>query len=154
MISIKDSKPVAFAKQFLPISSSTNCIWGTEGRSEWRRKGINWRVRVAPFHTKACANLQSDTLFEFSLHASRQCKWQLRQSSHSLGPERPTSQGPSKLVLLFQASALRRRAFWDWREPRDVNDGRGGGTKAGQTAILYPSLPPHQRHATVPHPRA
>lgn len=31
-----------------------------------------------------CANLQSDTLFEFCLYAPRQCKWQLRQSSHSL----------------------------------------------------------------------
>lgn len=63
-----------------------------------------------------CANLQSDTLFEFCLYAPRQCKWQLRQSSHSLRA------GPHSFI-----SGQCSQTEGILGKPRD-GSGKGGGT--------------------------
>lgn len=54
-------------KEVYPLLTPSKCK--QEGGEQW---------------VLGCANLQSDTLFEFSFYAPRQCKWQLRQSSYSL----------------------------------------------------------------------
>lgn len=65
-----------------------------------------------------CANLQSDTLFEFSFfsfYAPRQCKWQLRQSSHSLH-ESPLSFISGQCSQTGHSGKARR---WQWQRGWD-----------------------------------
>lgn len=82
-----------------------------------------------------CANLQSDTLFEFGLYAPRQCKWQLRQSSHSLraGPHSFISGQCSQGIL---------------GKPRD-GSGKGGGTESERERHAAGQHPQHLHSASV-----
>ncbi len=90
-----------------------------------------------------CANLQSDTLFEFCLYAPRQCKWQLRQSSHSLRA------GPHSFI-----SGQCSQTEGILGKPRD-GSGKGGGTLRERKERCNGPLPPSTTgvhgHAAVPH---
>lgn len=79
-----------------------------------------------------CANLQSDTLFEFSFfsfYAPRQCKWQLRQSSHSL------HEGPLSFISgqCSQTGHSGKTWRWQWQRGWDPEKERKTARFCGST---------------------
>lgn len=79
-----------------------------------------------------CANLQSDTLFEFSFfsfYAPRQCKWQLRQSFHSLH-EGPLSFISGQCSQTGHSGKTRR---WQWQRGWDPKKKRKRARSCGST---------------------